>query len=60
MTEHERAFKILRDGRKLTIEINCNSEEHCDKLYRQMIEMAAHGKTIDLKIQGTGIGSMDV
>lgn len=56
----ERAFKLKRDGRKLTIEINCNSEQHCDKLYRDMIKIAAEGKVITLKIQGTGIGSMDV
>lgn len=56
----QKAFKITRDARKLTIEINCNSEEHCAKLYHQMIEMAAKGLAIKLTIQGTGIGAMDV
>jgi len=51
---------IKRDGRKLTITIECNHEEHADKMYKQMLEMAAKGVAIKLTLQGTGLGSMDV
>jgi len=53
-------LKITRDGRKLTIAIECNNEEHAAAMYRQMLEMAAKGVAIKLTLQGTGLGSMDV
>jgi hypothetical protein len=56
----EKPFKLKRDGRKLTIEINCNSEQHCAQMYYQMLDMASKGVAIKLTIEGTGIRSGDV
>ena len=51
-------LQIKRDGRKLTIVIECNNEDHAAAMYRQMLEMASEGVAIKLTLQGTGIGSM--
>lgn len=59
-SDERKPFQIKREGKKLTITIQCNDEGHCAQLYNQMIEMAAKGVAIKLTIQGTGLGSMDV
>jgi hypothetical protein len=60
MVEMSKPLQLKRDGKKITIIIECNSEEHAAKMYNQMIEMAAKGVAIKLTLQGTGIGAMDV